>query len=150
MQVKEVMRKDVVYVDPQTKLAEVADILFKNKFHGVPVVENNKIVGIITENDFFTKDSTNFYLPSYLDFLKQAAQSNSLPADKQAQVDQLLNTTAKDIMSPHCVTVSPEMELSDFLDLIKKTQFNTFPVADENKVLIGIVTRADVISLMRV
>lgn len=150
MQIKEIMRKDVVYVDPNTRLAEVADILFKNRFHGVPVVDQNRIVGIITENDFFTKDSTNFYLPSYIDFLKQASNSSVLPPDKQAQVDQLLNTTAKDIMTADCLSVNPDMELNDFLDLIKKTQFNTFPVADENKVLIGIITRADVISLMRI
>jgi len=65
------MTKNVSFVSPDTKITDVAEIMFKNRFHGLPVLDNDKIVGIITETDFFTKDAANLYLPSYISFLKE-------------------------------------------------------------------------------
>jgi len=53
MQVKDIMIKKITYVSPEDNIMEVADIIFKKGFHGLPVVEKNKVVGIITEDDFF-------------------------------------------------------------------------------------------------
>ena len=49
--ISEVMSKDVVTVGPQTSLREAAQRLRQQRFGALPVVENGKLVGIITRSD---------------------------------------------------------------------------------------------------
>lgn len=51
LQVGEVMTKKVVTVDPQTTLEEAAKLLLDYRIGGLPVLEGNELVGIITETD---------------------------------------------------------------------------------------------------
>ena len=48
MKIKDIMVTNVVSVGPRTSISKVADILFSNRFHGLPIVENDKLSGIIT------------------------------------------------------------------------------------------------------
>jgi CBS-domain-containing membrane protein len=147
--VADIMSKEVVTVAPDTKIAEVAEILFKNRFHGVPVLEDGKIVGIITETDFFTKDVANLFLPSYITFLKENRIVDELPADKKEEVRKLLNIRARDIMSPNCVSILKDMDLNALLEFFKSTKFYTLPVVDETEAMVGIVTQSDVVGLIK-
>jgi len=51
--VQEIMTKDVVTVTPDTKLYDVAKIMLEQKIGGLPVMEGEEMVGIITESDLF-------------------------------------------------------------------------------------------------
>ena len=150
MKVKDIMKTNVVMVTPDTKITEVADILIRHRFHGVPVVEGKKLVGIITEDDFFLKDSARLYLPSYIGLLRETKVLGEMSPDKKEKVNRLLNATARDIMSPGCQSISQEVELEDLLHFFQETKFTTVPVTEEDGVLIGIVTLIDVISLIKV
>jgi CBS domain-containing protein len=148
MKIKEVMIKDVLSVKENTPISEIAKIMLENKIHAVPVVdEENKVLGIITETDFFTKDSSNMvYMPSLIDFIN-SGKIKYEDGEKEA-MHAVLHATAKDIMSVKCENVSPEMEMEDFVKLIKERSFNSYPVTDEEGVLIGIITVADAIKLL--
>lgn len=50
--VSEIMRDDVIAIDPKTKLRDAAELLLNHKYGCLPVVEKDKLVGIITEADF--------------------------------------------------------------------------------------------------
>jgi CBS domain-containing protein len=50
--VKDVMHRDVVTVDPTTPLPEAAALLRERKIGCLPVVEGDRLVGLITEGDF--------------------------------------------------------------------------------------------------
>lgn len=50
--VSEIMRDDVIVIDPDTKLRDAAELLLNHKYGCLPVVEKDKLVGIITEADF--------------------------------------------------------------------------------------------------
>ena len=148
MNVSDIMTKEVVAVRKDTSLREAAGFLAKFRIHGMPVVDvENKVIGIITESDFFTKDSTNIYLPTFLDFVF----TKKMPANEQDKnnIDNFEQTTkVENVMTENCKTVMPNMPVKEFVDLVKETNFNTFPVADECGVLIGIVTVMDVIKLL--
>ncbi|MGQ9489610.1 MAG: CBS domain-containing protein [Anaerolineae bacterium] len=51
--IKQVMSRPVITVTPDTPLEEAARIMADNKIGGLPVVEGDKLVGIITETDIF-------------------------------------------------------------------------------------------------
>ena len=71
MKIKDIMTTNIISADPEMAVSKVADILFTNRFHGLPIVENKKLVGIITEDDFFLKNYDKIYLPSYLRFIEE-------------------------------------------------------------------------------
>jgi len=148
MKIKEIMKTEVVSVKKDEKINNVAQLLFKNRFHAVPVVEGEKIVGIITENDFFIKDTGNLFLPSYIDFLEKFRKLDSLPENKRENVKKLLDARAEDIMTKNCVCVSPEEDVLQLVETYRKTRYNSFPVVDKDNNLVGIVTSADIMGLI--
>ncbi|MBI3943288.1 MAG: CBS domain-containing protein [Chloroflexi bacterium] len=48
-----VMTREPISITPETTLSEAAQLMLKYKIGGLPVVENEKVVGIITESDIF-------------------------------------------------------------------------------------------------
>ncbi len=49
--ISQVMAKNLKSVSPDTTIKEVAEILAENEFHALPVVEGDKLVGIVTTTD---------------------------------------------------------------------------------------------------
>lgn len=49
--IEQVMAKNLVSVSADTTIKEVAEILAKKEFHALPVLKNNKLVGIVTTTD---------------------------------------------------------------------------------------------------
>jgi len=146
MVISDIMTKEVIAVKKDTSLKEAAGLLAKFRIHGLPVVDyDNKVVGIITESDFFTKDSSNIYLPTFLDFIRggQAevpAGMNSKEAEQKTKVE--------DIMSSDCYTAQPDLTVEELIQSFKEKSFNSMPVVDHQGTLVGIVTIMDVIKLL--
>lgn len=49
--IEQVMAKNLVSVSSLTTIKEVAEILSKQEFHAIPIVDDNKLVGIVTTTD---------------------------------------------------------------------------------------------------
>ena len=49
--VEQVMTKNLTTIFPETTIKEAAEILSKNEFHALPVIENGLLVGIVTTTD---------------------------------------------------------------------------------------------------
>lgn len=58
--IDQVMAKNLVTVNSEVTIKEVAEILAKKEFHALPVVDNNELVGIVT-----TTDLINFLLEQF-------------------------------------------------------------------------------------
>ena len=149
MKVEDIMTKQVFSVDPEAKINEVAGIMTKNRFHGIPVVDkNNYVVGIVTRDSFFSKSSVELHLPSYINFLKDMSMKRKISGEQKENVEKLLNTRAKDIMTPDCLCFFPETDMEEAIDTFREKKLNTFPVINKNRQLVGIITLADVIGLL--
>lgn len=60
LSIEQFMVKNLVFVSSTQTIKEVAEILAKNEFHALPVVDNGKLVGIVT-----TTDLLNYLLEEY-------------------------------------------------------------------------------------
>ena len=146
MQVKDIMTKDVIFVFDHTTVNNVADILTKERIHGVPVVDKDrKVIGIVTETNFFAKVDGDLYLSKFVKTIKK----NKLPdvRDLKNQNEIKVETTVGDIMTKNCVTVSPEMKVEELFEVFRKKGFHTIPVVDKNGILEGIVSLANIIAI---
>jgi CBS domain-containing protein len=55
VEVGDIMTRNVVTVGPETNLVEVAKIMLERKIGGLPVQDDGRVVGIITESDIFRR-----------------------------------------------------------------------------------------------
>lgn len=144
MKVSDIMTREVLSVREDDSLLDVARTMSGKGFHAIPVVDGTgRIAGIITESDFFTMDTKEFYLPAYIGLLQALRNPGSMTEQQQEDLSVLRRATAKDIMVADCITVDPEDDLEVFLELVREKQFNSIPVTDGNHRVVGIVTTKD-------
>ena len=145
MKVSDIMTREVITVKKETPLKEAAGILAKLRIHGMPVTDdNNKIEGIITESDFFMKDNSNIYLPTFFEFIKKGGAYASKGINTE-QLDKI--SKVKDIMTGDCVTINSNASVEQLVHLFQEKKFNSLPVVNDEGLLMGIVTIMDVIKL---
>jgi len=134
----DVMTREVVFVGKDTPLAEVADRMAREGVSGVPVIENQKVVGVISEKDFVLAMGGEA-LRSFM-----AVVAHCL-GNKGCAALPMRHQTAKDIMTHPALTVKAETPLSKVADIMAVNNLNRVPVVDSEGNLLGIVARADIV-----
>lgn len=129
------MSDKVVTVGPGTTIIEVAAILLENHFNGVPVVgSDGKLLGLVTEFDLLNK--------------KLLLQ---LPKLSPEDIKQLASTTAQEVMDKRPVTLLYGDSFEVALDVFNRHRsVNPIPVVNEHAQLVGIISRFDLVKLLRI
>jgi CBS domain-containing membrane protein len=139
MKVAEVMTEDVASATPDTPMKDVAQLMALRKVSGVPVVTSDGMVtGVISEKDFLGAmglGKTGTLMNVVADCL---VGGRCLAAPIRAM-------TARDIMSAPAVTVHRDTPLMEVADTLTKRGINRLPVVDDSGLMVGIVSRADVV-----
>jgi CBS domain-containing protein len=129
------MTEDVATVAPDTDLREVARLLVQRRISGVPVVEGERVVGVVSERDILFKER-----PS--DGLHRGVLAWLMDeGDLMLKIDA---RTAGSAMSSPVVTIGPARSVADAAALMLDESISRLPVVD-GEVLIGIVTRHDLV-----
>jgi CBS domain-containing protein len=137
MQVKDVMTKDVVTVQPRTPLKDVAQVLVERRIAGVPVVdEDGTVVGVVSEGDILVKERDRNGAGSLFGHFFDLDDSDRAKHDAR---------DAADAMTAPAVTIRPSRPLAEAASLMLDRGVNRLPVVDRNGRLVGIVTRADLV-----
>lgn len=150
MKISDVMTKNPITAKLDSSVSEVALIMNDSRLHAVPVVDDNDcVVGIITESDFFIKGSLNMYLPSLIELLRKNIESVS--SERTEKIGNLLSAKARDVMTSPCFCLESGDEIDSFFELIKSKNLHSVPVIDtESKKIVGIITLADIINLIKI
>lgn len=126
MSVKDFMTEKLITVTSQTKIFDAVDLMKKYDIHRLPVIDNDRLVGLITEG------TIQEALPS---------KATSLSVH---EVNYLLNkTVVADVMIKDVKTVAPDAELEDGIYLMRQNKINVLPVLEGEK-LVGIITNNDI------
>jgi CBS domain-containing membrane protein len=135
---RDVMTRDVVFVGKDTPLAEVADRMAREGVSGVPVIEDHKVVGVISEKDFVLAMGGEA-LRSFM-----AVVAHCL-GNKGCAALPMRHQTAEHIMTQPALTVSVETPLSKVANVMAENNLNRVPVVDSEGKLLGIIARADIV-----
>lgn len=126
MSVKDFMTRKVVYISPDTTIAHAADIMREQDLHRLPVIENDKLVGLVTEGT-----------------IAEASPSKATSLSIY-EMNYLLNKTkVKDVMIKDVITVSGYASLEDAVYLMYKNKVGILPVVDNGQ-LYGVITDRDI------
>ncbi len=151
--VREIMNKNVICFTPENTVFEVAKVLYENNISGAPVVENEKVVGIISESDIVKFISTKLgiesshKIPSLGILIFEILKIGKDYLKMKKEMKTISEVKIKNLMSKKIISIDPEASLFDAANLMEKHDVNRLPVI-ENERLIGIVTRADLIKAL--
>ena len=105
-------------VTPETPLTEVAQMMETEDVGSIPVVDNDRLVGIVTDRDIVVRA------------IAKGKDPKGMPASA--------------VSTRELVTVRPEDDLSDALELMVRHQVRRLAVMGEDERLVGMVSQADV------
>ena len=130
MIVKEVMRTNVICASSDTKATEVKNMMTENNVSKLPVVDNGKLVGIVTKND-----------------LLKAEPSSATTLD-MFEISYLLSKlTVKKIMNTKVISVGPNEVVEEAARIMVDNKISCLPVVDGDA-LIGIITKSDLFHML--
>ena len=120
----QVMTPDPATIGPQSSAAEARRLLNSNVINHLPVVENGRLVGIVSSSDF----------------LKLHLLDGKLPIVSDATVNQIMETKV--------VVVNKNATLRDAVEKLSVGGFHALPVIDRKRHLVGMVTSSDLIGML--
>lgn len=124
--VVDVMTKSPLSVTPQETVGQADELMTENKIRQLPVVNDGALVGIVTDRD----------IRSFL-----SASLLSTPETRE----KALHVKVRDVMTTEPLTVAPDDELQEVVELLIEEKIGGIPVVDETEGLVGIVTYVDVL-----
>jgi acetoin utilization protein AcuB len=124
--VVDVMTKNPLVMTPDETVGGADEVMAENRIRQLPVVEGSALLGIITDRD----------IRSFL------AESSLLDPAERAKA---LKTKIREIMTNDPLTLAPDDDLRDAVELLIEEKIGGIPVVDEAEGVVGIVTYVDVL-----
>jgi len=124
--VTRLMSEKVVTAIPKTTIFEAARTMTKQGFRRLPIISEDKVVGIVTAMDiirFFGSGKVFRYL-------------------KSGSITQVLNTPAFEIATKDVATIEPDVDVGQAAKVMQEKNIGALPVAKNGK-LVGIITERD-------
>ena len=119
MKVKDAMHKGVEWVGPETPISELAKLMRKNDIGAIPIGENDKLIGMVTDRDIFC---------------------NGIAADGF----DARKSTARNVMTPGIHCCREDDHLSKAVEHMEKLRLRRLPVINKSKRMVGILSLGDV------
>jgi CBS domain-containing protein len=147
--VRDFMNPDVIKFSPEDSIFDVAKIFSQNDISGAPVVEKNKVIGVISESDIVKFMSFKLGRPAEvttsLSTLLLTFVMDNIAI--KTQLKKISKIRIKDFMSRSAIQISPEASLLEAACMMEKHDINRLPVTEEGK-LVGIIARSDLIKAL--
>lgn len=118
MKVKDAMHKGAEWVAPSTAVVELAKLMSKHDVGAIPIGENDKLVGMVTDRDIVCRGLANGKDISKL--------------------------TAREVMSPNIVWCRDDEDLDDATRIMEAKKIRRLPVIDKNKRMVGMLSLGDI------
>lgn len=118
MKVKEIMHKGVEWVSPDTPLTTLAKKMQQHDVGALPVGENDRLVGMVTDRDIAVRGVANG--------------------------EDISKLTARDIMTKGVIWCRATDSANQAAHVMEAKQVRRLPVIDENKRMVGMLTLGDI------
>ena len=118
MKVKEMMHKGVEWVSPDTSITEIAKKMQQFDIGAIPVGENDRLVGMVTDRDLAVRGL--------------------------AKGKDVSGLTAKDVMTKGIIWCRDSDNIAEAAHLMETKHIRRLPVIDERKRMVGMVSLGDI------
>lgn len=144
----ELTARDIMTADPLTvardlSVTDAARLMVEHRVGALPVVEGEKLVGIVTEGDLIMQD-VKVEFPTYLHLLDGFFMYPPATARFEEELKKAVGATVEDVMSDEPVVVQATTTVADLATLMVDKDVSRIPVLDGEK-LVGIVSKSDIV-----
>ena len=108
-------------------LSDASQIMHEGGFHHLPVLDGDRLVGMVTSTDL----------------LRVTYAYGTDPRQTDAVLDHTMKLS--DLMQPKLTVMTPEHTVRDAVETLAEGRFHSLPVVDAEGQLVGIVTTRDVL-----
>jgi CBS domain-containing protein len=139
-----------ITVSAEANVSEAARLLRENKISGLPVLDGETLVGIVSESDLLRllsvedKEEGGLWLPSPFEVFEIPFR-DLVKWEMQASLKDVQEKKVADVMSRNLHEIGPEDSVEEAASIMTRHRINRLPVVEEGR-LVGIVTRGDIIS----
>lgn len=125
------MSREVITISPDTSLAEAHKLMQEKRIRRLPVVDHDRIVGIVTLGD-----------------VRAAEPSQASSLSIWEMHDLLAKLKVTEVMSRHPMTIGQDANIGEAARIMLDNKFSGLPVVDESAHLVGIITESDIFRLV--
>jgi len=149
MKVSEIMTKNPITVQADDPVRDAAGLLRTHRIGGLPVMEGDRLAGIVTESDIIALLDTgglsdDLWLPSPLEVIEVPVREFISWEKTKAALTNIGDKKVREIMSHPAISISEDAEIEDAASLMLSHRIARLPVVRDGR-LIGIIARADII-----
>ena len=142
----DIMTKDVITVQKDTTVAELANLLASHNIGGTPVVDSEgRLLGVVTESDLIDQKK-KVHIPTVLTILDSVIYLEN-PDRMEKEMLKMAGSTVGDIFTENPQTVNEETSLEDIATTMSEQNIHTLPVM-RGEELIGIIGKKDIIKTL--
>ena len=149
MLVRDAMRADLEAVSPSATLTALERLLTKQQISGVPVVDGQRIVGVVSRTDIVKATVAERAVAEIASdwYHAPAAPQGSISEIGATMGEQLVKLTVADVMTREVISVAPDDALIDAIKLMASKELHRVLVVANGK-LAGILTSTDVLRVL--
>ncbi len=130
VRVSDWMTEQVLAVEVFDSIGIARRLMAKHRINQVPVVDGEKLIGIVTDRDI------------------RDAYPTSILIDHAKEIDRFADSyTVEDVMTFNVISVKPETSLVTAVRLLRRHRIGSLPVVKKGE-LVGIITRSDVLGII--
>ena len=144
LRVGDVMETDWPTLGPQSTVEEAIKLFAEAQVSGAPVVEDGRLVGIITEGDLIFQDA-EVRSPGFLDILGGIVPLGDTEEYRREALKSA-GVTVGEVMTDDPVTVLPDATLAETATVMAERRKKILPVVEGDR-LVGVITRMDILTL---
>lgn len=150
MLVRDVMNTCPITVQVDDSVGEAARRLRENKISGMPVMEGERLVGIVSESDLLKllaveEEEGSLWLPSPFEIFEVPFRDLVKWERMRSKAEDISTKKVREVMSRSLHEVSSDETVEEAAAIMTRHRINRLPVIDGGR-LVGILTRGDIIS----
>lgn len=150
MLVKEVMNREPVTCQAGDLVSDAARLLRVNKISGMPVLDEDRLVGVVSESDLLGllssgEERGGLWLPSPFEIFEVPVRDLISWERMRSSLEEVSRKRVSDVMKGNVHYIGPNASVEEAASLMVRHRINRLPVVEDRR-LVGIVTRGDIIS----
>jgi len=143
---QDIMTKDVISVNPETTVTELAQLLASNNIGGAPVLDSSgTLLGVVTESDLIDQKK-KIHIPTVVTILDSVFYLEN-PERMEKEMKKIAGSTVGDIYTKNPHTVDEDTQIDEIATLMAEKNVHTLPVM-RGDTLVGVIGKKDIIKTL--
>ncbi len=144
LRVGDIMQADWPTLAPDQTVEDTIKLFAESGISGAPVVEGDRLVGIVTEGDLIFRDA-DIKAPGFLDILGGIIPLGNWEEYREETLKSA-GVTVAEVMTKEVTTVTPDAPLTEAATTMADRRVKILPVIEGGS-LRGVITRMDILTL---